>query len=161
MQGGVDIPFFANTPMPTQMDQDLAAPYQNIHWDSLVDLDEQPKAQLMTPNHSTEQHHYPSFPDPTDVNMDDARRLSPGGQPDITFTSAMLGGELEYDETLPALGRPTQDFTLYSSNDSSSRGSFVDPGFFPAIPPVNEPQQAGPHDQYAQLLDLDEDDLYT
>lgn len=153
--GNLDFPAYPPQPLPAQMNQ--AAGYQDIHWDQLLDLDEQPNAQLMTPNLSVEQRPYGSFSDVNDVSMRGAGRhhnLSPNGQADIMFTSPMLETNDELDESLPAPGRPTQDFMLFSSNDSSSRGSVVDRGFFDPMPSMEESQ--GQQNQYDDLVDLDE-----
>ena len=133
-------------------------PYQEICWESLAGLEEEPNAQLMTPNLSNEQHLYQPRMESAEAMLNDTRRLSPGGQPDITFTSDMLGAEEDYDGALPAPGRQTQDFMLFSSNENSSRGSLIDADFLRAVPPTEHMEA---QDQYAQLLDLDEEDLYN
>lgn len=172
-QGNPSYPEYLPPTLPTGMDPEMSVePMQEmsvepIRWEELEDLDEQPNGQLMTPNASADRRLYGDYYNSAAVGAQTSANpstggqlpnLSPNGQANLMFTSPMPELYEDINEALPALGQPTRDFTLYSSNETSSNGSgAVDPGFFPSMPSME--QQYEQSQPYGEMVDLDLDGM--
>ncbi|KAI9794317.1 MAG: copper-binding transcription factor [Piccolia ochrophora] len=135
----------ADTPLDLTNHMDHHFDIDEIDWDSLNNFDVL-NTQLMTPDHSVEHRLHDSFTQApsncvstmaNDILATHTHNLSSNGQPNIMLYSPASADDIVadegFDDFVPTTGKPTNDFRLFASDNSSTVGSAND-GMFPELP---------------------------